>query len=59
MQSERPVGMTVGPIPWSKVCAWAARHGLDADGEELLWEVIRGLDVDFLNGLAKKTKLTE
>lgn len=34
-----------GPIPWDKVALYAERKGLQPDTADLLWEVIRRMDV--------------
>jgi hypothetical protein len=42
VQGDRPIGMDVGPVPWSVVDRWAARHGVsDFDA---LWTVTQRLD---------------
>lgn len=46
--------MAPGPIPWSAVMSWCDREGLDDDVTELLWVVVHGHDVDYLNALATK-----
>lgn len=57
LETHRPIGMSVGPIPLGDVRRWAREvAGLDADAEQLLVEVIRGLDADFLAGIASKQK---
>ena len=33
LQSERPIGMAAGCIPWSSIINWAAFHGLDDPDE--------------------------
>lgn len=55
LDSCRSLGMSVGPIPSRDVRRWGREvAGLDGDGEQLLWEVIRDLDADYLRGLAAK-----
>jgi hypothetical protein len=31
LRYDRPIGMTLGPIPWSSVVRWGELHGLDVD----------------------------
>ncbi len=49
----RPVGMDVGQLPWDKVMSWCDRHQLDEDATRIVWAVIRRLDRDFFERLAK------
>jgi hypothetical protein len=42
----RPIGMAVGPIPWTAIIAWARFHGLDREATGVLVTVIRRLDND-------------
>lgn len=45
LETERPIGMAVGPIPWSKACDYAREHGFD-DRDDLadFWQIIARLD---------------
>lgn len=50
LDSERRISLgyglgIVGMIPWSKVIAWCQYHGLDRENTQLVWAVIRDLDV--------------
>lgn len=47
--TERQIGMSLGPIPWSKVAEYADRYGMD---ETLLQTVIRKVDSDYLKMLS-------
>lgn len=42
----RPIGMAVGPIPWTAIIEWARFHGLDREATGVLVSVIRRLDND-------------
>lgn len=42
-----------GPIPWDKVALYADRKGLEPDNADLLWAVIRKMD------LAERSWITE
>lgn len=41
----RPIGMTVGPIPWTAIVQWCEFHGLDDEASAVLVHVIRTLDI--------------
>lgn len=45
LESERPIGMAVGPIPWSKARDYAREHGID-DPDDLadFWQIVARLD---------------
>lgn len=58
LSTERPIGFGVaGPIPQSKVWAWAERKGLDEETAEILWAVICRLDNDRARRETSKAKL--
>lgn len=42
----RPIGMDVGPIPWTAIVTWAEFHELDLDSTMLITDVIRLLDFE-------------
>lgn len=44
LSTERPIGMSMGPIPESKCADWCRRNGLDFAASDLVWTVIRRLD---------------
>ena len=46
LQTERPMGMDLGPVPWSSCRDWCQDHGLDAQGARILWTVIKRIDRD-------------
>lgn len=41
---DRPVGMTLGPIPWSSVVKWGELHGLDVEEIAVLDHHIRAME---------------
>lgn len=44
LRSDRPIGMGVGPIPWSSIERYATRHNLDNDELDTLETHIRGME---------------
>ncbi len=54
LESERPVGIDIGPIPRSAVKDYALELEMDADEFDDLYFHIRALDVTFLKHRAKK-----
>lgn len=48
--------MDVGPIPWTALDAYAARHGFERDDYDLLAYVVSDMDVEYLEWARKKTK---
>ena len=45
LQFDRPVGMTLGPIPWSSIVSWARLHGVkDPDDIDELISIIRAVE---------------
>jgi hypothetical protein len=51
LTTERAIGMTEGPIPWSSIAAYAQTFGYDLDD---LNQVMRQLDDAYLKHMAKK-----
>jgi hypothetical protein len=54
LQSDRPVGMDVGAIPWSSIDQWARRYAIPDDEFPVLAHVIRRLDAEWLSMRAEK-----
>lgn len=48
LSSERPIGFSLGPIPWSSVVRYGARAGLDREASDVLWAHVRALDSAYL-----------
>jgi hypothetical protein len=48
LNSDRNVGMSLGPIPWSSIQTYGLSKGLECDMIELLHVVIRSMDELFL-----------
>ena len=44
LSTERPIGMAVGPVPWSAIVRWCEFHGLDRDATRIILHVVRQLD---------------
>ena len=42
--TDRAIGMSVGPIPWSSVLRWGRHNGLDQDDIEELNTIIRTVE---------------
>jgi hypothetical protein len=59
LSTERQVGMTLGPIPMSRVDALADRSGLDRDNADTLRRAVRAMDREFLKWAAAKAKKEE
>lgn len=47
--TERSIGMSLGPIPWSKIVAYASHYGLEPDVTEAFVDIIREMDVVYLD----------
>jgi len=44
LRYDKPVGMTLGPIPWSSIVKWSEIHGLDIDDLAVLEHHIRAME---------------
>ena len=44
LNSDRPVGMAVAPIPFSAIDRFASRHEIDGEEFEFLVRMIRAMD---------------
>lgn len=44
LQNDRPMGMAVGPIPWSSIVTWAQINDMDADDLHELNYLIRAME---------------
>lgn len=47
LDTERHSGMSIGPIPWSKIQEYGDRSGLDSDMMVVFTEVIRKTDTKY------------
>ena len=54
--TERNSGMSLGPIPWSKIVDYAGFYGLDEDVTEAFVDIIRTMDTKYLEYNAAETK---
>lgn len=48
--------MARGPIPWSKIVAYARYHEMSRQETDILIRVIRNVDLAFLNATTAKAK---
>lgn len=48
--------MSLGPIPWSKIVAYAGHYGLDEDVTEAFVDIIRTIDVRYMEHNAAEDK---
>lgn len=44
LRYDRQIGMAVGPIPWSSIDRYAARHGIHGDDFDVLLSHIRAME---------------
>jgi hypothetical protein len=49
LSTDRPVGMSQGPIPWSSIDRYAMRYAIEGDEFDRFHDLIRALDVAFLS----------
>lgn len=57
LQSDRPVGMSVGQIPWSSIIKWCDFHGLyDSDDVNTLIRYIRAMETALSDYFEAKEK---
>lgn len=54
LSSDRQVGMSLGPIPWSSINAYGLRMDLDLDEFEKFEGLIRAMDGAYLDHHNKK-----
>lgn len=52
----RQIGMGTGPIPWTAIDRYGARHGFTGEGFEYLVRMVRALDDTFLAYSRKRDK---
>ena len=50
--------MSLGPIPWSKIVTYADWYQLEPDVTEAFVDIIRTMDVAFMNHNAAESKRT-
>lgn len=44
LHTDRPIGMGVGPIPFSAIDRYADRYGVESDAFEALRQLIRAME---------------
>lgn len=49
LSTERPIGMSVGRIPWSRIIAYAERYCLERDVTEAFVDIMMTMDVAYLD----------
>jgi hypothetical protein len=49
LSTERAIGMTIGPIPMSKMWWWADHVGLTSSEARAFVAIIRQMDIAYLN----------
>ena len=54
--TERVSGMSLGPIPWSKIVEYAGFYRLEEDVTEALVDIIRTMDSQYLEYSADEAK---
>lgn len=55
LDSCRPIGMGLGPIPWTAMLAHKEHYGYDKDVFDYLWDLIRAMDAAYLSHVNKKS----
>lgn len=53
----RPIGMAVGPVPFTALLEWARFHSLDREATRIVWSVVRRIDADRAEAEASKDRL--
>lgn len=53
----RPIGMAVGPIPWTSIVTWCEYHGFDREASDVMLYVIRQLDAERAEREAKDAEI--
>lgn len=56
--TERNIGMSLGPIPWSKMVLYADRSKLEPDVAEAFVDIMRTMDVAFMKYNTAEQKRT-
>jgi hypothetical protein len=48
LSSDRQIGMSAGPIPYTAIDRWAHRNGVEPEDFHVLLTVIRAMDAEWL-----------
>jgi hypothetical protein len=56
VSTDRAIGMAEGPIPWSAVDRWAARHGVVGEEFDRLVIILRLMDEAYITYRSKEHK---
>jgi hypothetical protein len=59
LDSERSSGMSIGPIPWSKIVEYGIFHGIDRDVLEPFIQVIRQMDAAYLKKREQQQRIDD
>ena len=58
LTTDRQLGVSLGPIPWSVINAYAGRYGIADELEfDVLVRLIRAMDGVYLEDLNRRTKM--
>ena len=58
LSSGRPVGFSIGPIPWRDIILYSDRAGLASDVSAAFVVIIRAMDMGYLEWQAKEQERT-
>ncbi len=56
LSTDRQLGMSEGPIPWSAIDRWSQRHDIDGDEFDRLVIMLKHMDVVYLKHRSKAQK---
>jgi hypothetical protein len=56
LSTERQIGMTIGPIPFSKIEERSKRLGLEPDVQMVFEYVIRAMDTAYLEHISSESR---
>lgn len=49
LATDRQIGMALGPVPWSSIDRYANRYGIAGDAFDRFCDLIRAMDLAFLD----------
>jgi hypothetical protein len=55
LRSTRCAGLSLGPIPWTSIDRWAARHNIYDEAFDMLCDCVQAMDMAWLNYKNEKT----
>jgi hypothetical protein len=56
LSSDRQIGMSEGPIPWSSMDRWCRRHGINGDEFDRFILMMKHMDSEYMKHRAKSNK---